>query len=130
MSRLIWLVTEQLFKGKGTPVTLGAPLFPRPGSISPLCIIPSGGVFALFIKAFQDSNFKTKVIGVIPGDSLKDCYQRWGMDKHSTKAWIQVLCQDMTGWIQLEHIKQIYEIDQDQNGETEQKLVYPYPDDG
>lgn len=94
-----------------------------------LCMIPTGGVYCQFITAFQHLSDNLQVFGRVPGDSLDDCYCRWGMDRVSAKPWIKVLCQEMVGWLLLDHLEKVFELDPDHNGDMVEKLVYPYPSD-
>jgi hypothetical protein len=49
--------------------------------------------------------------------------------EHIGKTWIKVLFKEAIGWITLEDIKRIYEIDSDENGNMVETLAYPYPPD-
>ena len=43
--------------------------------------------------------------------------------------WLKVIYQDMIGWIDMEHVQMIFELDPDDNGDMVEKQVYPYASD-
>lgn len=134
MSRLIKVfVKPVLFRLANNPGPACIPIlkdFPN-NKLGTIGELPEGGAYCQFITAYQHlrdyQKDKFVVIGVIPGDSLVDCYQRWGMDQDSARPWIKILYKETIGWITLEHVEKIYEIDFDQNGNTIETLAYPYP---
>lgn len=48
---------------------------------------------------------------------------------HKVNLWLKVIYQDMIGWIDVEHVQMIFELDPDDNGDMIEKQVYPYPSD-
>lgn len=134
MSRLIKVfVKPVLFKKAGDSGPGCIPILKDVSSSLVVGELPEGGGYCQFITAyqylkdFQDNKFS--IVGWIPGNGLRECYEVFGIDRKSKKPWIKVLYQESIGWITLEHVEKIYEINFDQNGDTVEVLAYPYPSD-
>lgn len=61
--------------------------------------LPEGGVYCQFVTAHQDP----------------------------TRPLIKIIYEETIGWIMLEQVEKIFEIDFDQNGEIIETLIFSYP---
>lgn len=85
---------------------------------------PDGGELCYFIE-FQPG--EGEVVSDLPGRTKINGVPLW--TEHKVRLWLKVIYQDMIGWIDMEHVRMIFELDLDENGDMVEKQVYPYASD-
>jgi hypothetical protein len=108
MSRIIKIWAKLILATPGKPETFGAPIYwkpfiylkeaPNSGLIRRM---PVDGQMAYFIEAWKD-----------------EC----------DNEYIKIIYEDFVGWMLLEHIEKIMELDMLPNGDIVYKRAYPYED--
>jgi len=95
-----------------------------------------------YVPLFSDYTKSRKYIGVFP-DGGELCYfldfkaaytpllqgSAHSQRPENMDIWLKVIYQDMIGWIDMEHVQMIFELDPDDNGDMVEKQVYPYASD-
>lgn len=100
----------------------------------------SDGPGPSYVPMFSTYTGQKKSVGVFP-DGGELCYflefkaanppllHAPSKSPENIDLWLKVIYQDIIGWIDMEHVRMIFELDVDQNGDMVEKQVYPYASD-